>query len=120
MDRRRLRDCPEIVALDGCRLRELLHPERGGAVVPYSVAVAWIDPGGATTPHRLRDESELYYVVRGRGTMHVAGESREIEPGDSVLVPPGVEQWVECLGSETLEVLLVVSPPWRADHDERT
>jgi len=119
MDLRRVADRPEIVALDGSRLRELVHPERDGTGLPYSVAVAWVDPGCATAPHRLHEESELYYVVRGRGRMHVGAERREIGPGDAVLVPAGVEQWVECAGAEPLEVLLVVSPPWRAEHDER-
>jgi len=34
------KDCPEITANDGCRLRELLHPDRDGADLSYSFAIA--------------------------------------------------------------------------------
>ena len=117
---RKSRECTEIEANDGCRLRELLHPDRGAPGLPYSLAVAFIDPGQSTLPHRLTGEAEVYYIVRGRGTLHVDGETREVEAGDAAVVPAGAEQWIVCDGDERLEFLNLVSPPWRADHDIRT
>ena len=117
---RRIASCEEITANDGCRLRELLHPEKDGSGVSYSLAVAQVEPGEATIPHLLREETEVYHVVRGSGRMHVGGESARVGPGDTVVIPAGSEQWIENLGSETLEFLALVSPPWRADHDVRT
>jgi mannose-6-phosphate isomerase-like protein (cupin superfamily) len=112
--------CEEITANDGCRLRELLHPDRDRSGVPYSLALARVEPGGATHPHLLREETEVYHVVRGTGRMHIAGESARVGPGDTVVIPAGAEQWIENLGEEALEFLALVSPPWRADHDIRT
>jgi len=109
----------EIVANDGCRLRELLHPERDPCALPYSLAVAWVEPGRTTLPHRLEQETEVYYIVRGTGRMHVGAESRDVRAGDAVVVPAGEVQWVACTGSERLEFLNLVSPPWRAEHDVR-
>lgn len=117
---RRAKDCTEILANDGSRLRELLHPDRGGPGVPYSVAVAQVEPGETTEPHRLEGETELYLFIGGSGRMHVGGESASVADGDVVFVPAGSPQWVECTGDEPLRFLLVVSPPWRADHDLRT
>jgi len=34
----------EIIANDGCRLRELLHPDHDPALITYSLAIAWVDP----------------------------------------------------------------------------
>lgn len=116
----RTEDCAEIVANDGSRLRELLHPDRFDCDLPYSLAVARVDPGGATLPHRLTEETEVYYVVRGVGTMHVGRETTEVGPGNTVVVPAGAEQWIECTGEEALQFLCLVSPPWRAETDVRT
>ena len=116
---RRFADCEEITANDGCALRELLHPAKDGSGIPYSLAVARVRPGERTHPHRLTEETEVYYVVAGRGTMHVGDELAPLGPGDAVVIPAGSSQWIECEGGETLEFVALVSPPWRADHDLR-
>jgi len=116
---RRAAETIEILANDRSRLRELLHPDRDGPEVPYSVASAWIRPGGATDPHHLEAESELYLFLCGSGRMHVDEESAAVGEGDLVFVPPGATQWVECTGDDALRFLVVVSPPWLAEHDIR-
>jgi mannose-6-phosphate isomerase-like protein (cupin superfamily) len=114
---RRPRDCPEIVANDGSRLRELLHPDRDGSGISYSLASAEVDVGSATLPHRLQQETEVYCIVRGSGRMHVDDEVREVAEGDVVLIPPGARQWIENTGDRTLRFLCLVDPPWREEHD---
>jgi mannose-6-phosphate isomerase-like protein (cupin superfamily) len=116
---RRFEDCAEIVANDGCRLRELLHPDRGAAGLPYSLARARLGPGESTAPHRLTGESEVYYILEGTGRLHVGETSAAVAPGDTVVVPAGAVQWLVCTGAGPLEFLNIVSPPWRADHDLR-
>lgn len=117
---RRTEDCPEIIANDGCRLREILHPESDGSALSYSLAVAWVDPGERTLPHRLLEETETYYIVSGQGRMHIDAEAADVRAGDAVVIPVGSEQWIECLGETTLQFAAIVNPPWRADHDVRT
>jgi mannose-6-phosphate isomerase-like protein (cupin superfamily) len=116
---KRLRDCPEIVANDGCRLRELLHPEHDASAVPYSLAFAWVDPGQATLPHKLRGQTEVYSILRGRGRMHIGGEEEDVAEGDSIVIPAASVQWIENTGTETLFFAAIVSPPWRAKDDVR-
>ena len=116
---RRLKDCAEIVANDGCRLRELLHPGKDGSGIPYSLALAWVEPGQATFPHRLTGETEVYLILAGAGRMHLGEESAPVEAGDTVVIPRGERQWIECIGPESLHFAALVSPPWRADHDVR-
>lgn len=117
---RRPEECPEIVANDGCRLRELLHPDRGAPGLSYSLAVATIGPGESTLPHRLVDEAEAYYIVSGCGRLFVSGASEFLRTGDVAVVPAGAEQWIECASPEPLSFLNIVDPPWRVDHDQRT
>ncbi len=114
---KRLRDCEEIAAGDGTGLRELLHPDRDPAAVRYSLAVARLEPGRSSRKHRLR-QSEVYYVIRGAGAMHVGDEAERIGPGDAVYIPPGKVQWLENDGEETIEFACIVDPAWTADGEE--
>ena len=116
---KRLDDCLEILANDGCRLRELLHPDRDDADVGYSLALAWVDPGERTVPHRLRRQTEVYLILKGTGRMHVGDQSDELAGGDAVVIPTGAVQWIENTGSEVLHFAALVSPPWQAEDDLR-
>jgi len=111
-------DCPEIIANDGCRLRELLHPERDPAEISYSLAMAYVEPGKATYKHLLR-QTEVYYILQGIGRMHVGDEAQEVNEGDAVVIPKNKEQWIENIGENVLVFAAIVSPPWRAEDDIR-
>jgi mannose-6-phosphate isomerase-like protein (cupin superfamily) len=43
--------------------------------------------GGAVFPHS-HPTHEFYFVMSGRGVMTIAGEDREVNPGDLVYIPP--------------------------------
>lgn len=112
-------DRPEIIANDGCRLRELLHPDRDDSGVSYSLAVAWVDPGTSTHPHRLEAQTEVYHIISGEGRMHIGEEASPVGPGDTVVIPAGATQWIECTGDVPVYFAALVSPPWRAEDDVR-
>lgn len=114
---KRLRDCAEIIAADRTRLRELLHPERDAARIRYSLAVAWLDPGQRSAPHRLKS-AEVYLVIRGSGVMHIDSESAEVAPGDAVYIPAGAVQWLENPGAHPIEFACIVDPAWRAEDEQ--
>ena len=114
---KRLGDCKEITAGDGTRLRELLHPERDATAIRYSLAEAWVEPAQRSKPHRLAT-TEVYYIMSGRGVMHIDEEAAAVEAGDAVYIPPGSRQWLENAGGEPLHFLCVVDPAWRAEDEE--
>ncbi len=126
---KRLGDCRELTVGDGTRLRELLHPERDPVECRYSLAIAWIDPGCSSLPHRLK-QTEVYYLVRGAGVMHVADdvkrsgtsppreEVRRVSAGDVVYIPAGALQWLENDGGEVIEFACIVDPAWTAEGEE--
>jgi len=116
---RRMEACTEIIANDGCRLRELLHPGKDGSGISYSLALAWVDPGKSTYPHHLTGETEVYLILSGTGRMHIDNESADLKAGDAVVIPRGARQWIECTGPAALHFAALVSPPWREDHDVR-
>jgi mannose-6-phosphate isomerase-like protein (cupin superfamily) len=114
---KRLTRCREIVAGDGTRLRELLHPDRDPVEVRCSLAVAQLAPKRSSRPHRL-STAEVYYLVAGQGTMHIDSEAAPVRAGDAVYIPPGATQWLENTGDETVEFVCIVDPAWRPEDEE--
>lgn len=114
---RSLEDCTEIVAGDGCLLRELLHPDKTDAEIRYSLAHAKVPFGQTTKPHRLTT-AEVYYVIEGFGRMVVDGESEPVEPGSTIYIPPGATQSIENTGDPDLVFLCIVDPAWREQDEE--
>ena len=110
--------CRPFMANDGCKLRELLHPDNDGVALGFSLAIAEVAPGGRTYAHRLR-HAEVYYIVAGAGIVHIGDEERAVGVGDAIFIPPNRVQWIENSNSETLKFAAMVAPPWRAEDDER-
>lgn len=109
--------CKTIKAKDGCELRELLHPHRDPAELPYSLAVAELAPGTASQAHRL-EQTEVYFILEGQGQAHLDGTQHRLGPGDALVIPAGASQWIENVGTGQLRFAALVSPPWTADGDQ--
>ncbi len=117
---KRLKDCEEIVALDGTVLRELLNPLHSDDKMHlnYSIAHAIVRPGESSMPHRFFEASEVYYILSGKGRMHIDNESEEVSLGDTVYIPPKGVQYIENIGSEDLAFLCIVYPSWYPEAEE--
>jgi len=113
---RRLEDCHEIIAGDHTRLRELLHPDKQPAQIRYSLAHALLAPGESSTRHSLKT-SEVYFILTGKGLMHIDDEQREVAPGAAVYIPPNALQHIKNTGSEPLVFLCIVDPAWRPEDE---
>jgi mannose-6-phosphate isomerase-like protein (cupin superfamily) len=114
---RDVRDCTEIIAGDGTRLRELFNPLKDKMELRYSFAVATIAPGETSLLHRLK-HSEVYYFLAGRGEMQVGGDNARVRPGQVVYVPPGGVQKLRNTGEEELMFICIVDPAWREEDEE--
>lgn len=76
-----------------------------------SIARARVEPGVTTRLHRLRDTSERYVVLEGRGRVEVGDLPPAIVgPGDVVVIPPGVAQRIANLGDGDLLFLAICTP----------
>ena len=114
---RHLQDCPEFIAGDNCRLREIMHPDKADLELRYSLAHAVVAPGQTTWLHSLRT-SEVYYILSGEGIMHLDGESRPVVPGDTVYIPPKTKQQITNPGSSDLVFICIVDPAWRREDED--
>ena len=112
-----LKDCRQFVAGDGSILRELLRPEKAVIAARYSLAHAKVEAGNKTTPHKLKS-SEVYYVITGKGLMHIDQGSVEVGPECVVYIPPNAVQYIENRGNSDLKFLCIVDPAWRQEDED--
>jgi mannose-6-phosphate isomerase-like protein (cupin superfamily) len=112
----KLNACPEFVAGDGTLLRELLHPDKQAIDLGYSLAHAIVAVGQTSLPHSLKT-SEVYYILSGKGEMHINGERQTVESGDAIYIPPQAEQFICNQGTEPLVFICIVDPAWRQEDE---
>ena len=84
-----------------------------GELGSRNMSVTWLEvPAGAEQNLRSHEEAEqVYVVVRGAGTMSVAGDTQRVEEGDLILVPPATDHSIANNGDSELAYVSVQSPP---------
>jgi len=117
---RRLQDREPINALDNTIIREILNPkhETQPLVLHYSLAHATLKPEKKSLPHKFYEASETYYILKGKGVMHIDNDATEVSSGDTIYIPPQAVQWIENIGADNLEFLCIVNPAWQPNAEE--
>lgn len=89
-----------------------------GELGARNLSVTWLVlPGGCEQRLRSQEEAEqVYVVVRGAGTMSVAGDTQAVSEGDLILVPPATEHGLRNDGSEDFACISIQSPPVAAEE----
>ena len=118
-----LKDCAEFMAGDNTILREILHPAKIEThcnvllQLRYSLAHAVLKPGKKSQPHKLKT-SEVYYILQGKGLMHIENELKEVQSGQTIYIPPNAVQFIQNIGNEDLKFLCIVDPAWKKEDEE--
>lgn len=113
---KKLQNCDEFIAGDNTILRELLNPDKADLDLRYSLAHAIVKPGDTSYVHKLKS-SEVYYILSGTGLMFIDDESKKVEPGDAVYIPPNSKQYIKNTGETDLVFLCIVDPAWREEDE---
>lgn len=74
-----------------------------------------IDPVIDVKPHTHDDFDQIATIVKGEAIYHVGDVAHRVGPGSLLLIPAGVEHYIEPLGTEPVENLDVFAPA-RADY----
>lgn len=98
---------------DGSQIRSILD-RSNSPVENQSLAEASLPVGNATQRHYHKASEELYFLLEGTGTMEIDGETREVGPGDAILIPPGA--WHQLTASAPMRFLCCCAPPY--SHDD--
>jgi mannose-6-phosphate isomerase-like protein (cupin superfamily) len=106
---RRLADAP---VEEWHRLRSHVLMD-AGELGSRNMSVTWLEvPAGAKQTLRSHEEAEqVYVVVRGGGSMSVAGDTQQVAEGDLILVPPATDHSIANDGDSELACVSVQSPP---------
>jgi mannose-6-phosphate isomerase-like protein (cupin superfamily) len=117
---KKLKDLKAIIALDDTIIREMLNPRHDidPLHLGYSLAHATLPPKKTSLPHRFKTASEVYYVLKGDGMMHIDDETKSVGSGDTIYIPPKAVQFIENIGESDLEFLCIVYPEWQPDAEE--
>ena len=89
-----------------------------GEMGARNMSVTWLEmPAGAEqTLHSHEEAEQVYVVVRGAGTMSVAGDTERVEEGDLILVPPATDHAIANDGDSPLACISIQSPPVAASE----
>jgi len=60
--------------------------------------------------HSHAESDKIYFVLRGRGQFHIAGEERELGSGEGVIARPGQAHGVKNSVAEDLVLLVFMVP----------
>ena len=67
-------------------------------------------PGQEQRVHKHSESDKIYFVFRGQGAFHIAGEERVLTAGTAVIARPGQDHGVCNTSSEDLVLLVFMSP----------
>jgi len=82
--------------------------------LPIKCQVWELGPGVSEGSHSHQDSTpleEIYYFLEGHGIMWINGEDVPIEPGDALLVPPGVDHGFRNTGDVPLKLVIIWGRP---------
>jgi mannose-6-phosphate isomerase-like protein (cupin superfamily) len=96
---------------DGSTIRSILD-RTNAPVEKQSLAEATLAPGRSTERHHHKICEEFYFLLEGDARMEIDGETREVGPGDAILIPPGARHQITA--KTKLRFLCLCSPPY--DH----
>jgi quercetin dioxygenase-like cupin family protein len=82
--------------------------EDGGEVLHVDT---WVDPGGGVTPHVHPAMEERFHVLDGRPSFLSGKKWSTAEPGDVVVVSPGVRHSYRNAGDRPAHIRCDVRPP---------
>ncbi len=94
---------------DGSTIRSILD-RTNAPVQNQSLAEATVPVGKPTERHYHKLSEEFYFILEGQGTMEIDGDTREVSPGDAILIPPGA--WHQITASQPLRFLCCCAPPY--------
>jgi mannose-6-phosphate isomerase-like protein (cupin superfamily) len=107
---RRARDCrvSRISPADTNKFVMTVDPVTDKA--PFLSVVEIFETGGKTPLHHHDHAHEMFYVLEGSGRAHCGSVTYDMEKGDTLVLPPGMDHIVENVGAGRLYCLTVMAP----------
>lgn len=104
-------DAVPFQTADGSQIREFLNAGNS-ELQNQSLAEATLAPGHSTTLHFHPRAEEIYYILRGSGTLLLDGLARAVGAGDAIAIPNGARHQICNEGAVDLVFLCCCAPPY--------
>ena len=101
---------------EGTQIKQIISPIETNNAIRYSMAHCTISPGKNSRPHIMKT-SEMYYILEGKGIMHIDSETKQVNQNDLIFVPPMSKQFLENNGETQLVALCIVDPAWKQEDE---
>ena len=101
-----VRKIEELIRFSGEKMQKLPVFESPN----YFCDLYCLKPGQEQRVHRHAESDKIYFVLRGRGLFHIAGEERELVEGEAVVAKPGEDHGVRNSAGEDLVLLVFMTP----------
>jgi mannose-6-phosphate isomerase-like protein (cupin superfamily) len=99
-----------IYAQETCRATMLLTSDNVAAR-HMDLGILHLKPHSKTLPNTHPRSEEMFYVLKGEGTITVADETEAIEAGVAIYIPPNVVHHFENTQDEEMVFVLMHAPP---------
>lgn len=76
-----------------------------------AVHVSEMQPGGAAYKHVHQQSEQVYFALSGKARMVAGSKTFDVEPGDTVYIPAGIEHEAQVLGNAPFKSLVILAPP---------
>lgn len=77
----------------------------------------YILPAAGTDDQSPHDEDEVYYAVRGRGTLRVGSDDHSVQPGSLLFVPASAVHFFHDISEELILVVFWAPPEGSVQPD---
>ena len=91
--------------------RRLVGPSVTGAK-HLEVVHGTLRSGEGAHPHAHPGIEQVCYVLEGAAIAEVAGQSRELSPGDCCFFPADTPHIFKAIGDKPAKILVIYSPPY--------
>ena len=76
----------------------------------YFFDIYCLKPGQDQRVHAHTESDKIYFVLRGKGTFHIAGDEKEIGAGQAVVARPNQPHGVRNASFDDLVLLVFMTP----------
>jgi mannose-6-phosphate isomerase-like protein (cupin superfamily) len=110
----RTEDVPAVTPLqctvEGFRVRRVITKKRLGSE-RLMLGMSYIDPNCKGYKWTFKENDEVYYIIRGKITLHYDGKKVDAGEGDALLLPSGLHYQLDNAGTEPVILVYVLNPP---------
>ena len=86
---------------EGTKIRQIFHPHNTLSGIRYSLSHSTLKAGKKSKLHKMKT-SEIYYILKGEGVLHVDDESLLVSDDQAIYIPPYSKQYIENTGKMEL------------------